>query len=242
VSWLDSWIEDARGKRTNEDEAFEAARREAAWRFEAGHLANASSALMDELEREEKEEKERQEERRRRRLRLLEEAIRFDELAFNGEAAAEKLRLMAQIEGVSGMDELGQWLHDKAGEFLERGDQKGENGALVVAVAAYRAALEERTRERVPLDWASNASDQGEALILLSERCGDIALAEQALSQITAALELFQDASIAHEVTRCHERGSKARTAIERLHEKDVPAAERSTGTTYVERPHFPAG
>ena len=46
---------------------------------------------MDEFAREERNEQVRQEERKRRRLRLLEEAIRFDELALDGEAAAQKL-------------------------------------------------------------------------------------------------------------------------------------------------------
>ena len=149
VPWLDNWIEAARrelGRRTNEGEAFEAARREAERRFRQGRLADASAAFMDALAEEEGEELERQEERKRRRLRLLEEAVRFDELAFDGEAAAEKLRRMAAIEGIDRPDALGRWLFDKAGEFYERGQGKGENGALLVAIDTYRAALLERTQ------------------------------------------------------------------------------------------------
>jgi hypothetical protein len=41
------------------------------------------------------------------------------------------------------------------------GDQAGDNSALQEAVAAYRAALEERTRERVPLDWAMTQMNLG---------------------------------------------------------------------------------
>jgi class 3 adenylate cyclase len=178
VSWLDNWIESARqelGKSTNEGEAFEAARREAERRFKHGDLTNASAAFMDEFEREERVERERQEERKRRRLRLLEEAIRFDELAFNGEAAAQKLQMMAEIAGAAGPDSLGQWLHDKAGEFLERGDQKGENGALVIAIAVYRAALEQCPRKRVPLEWARTQNRLGFALFLLGSREGPVA-------------------------------------------------------------------
>jgi hypothetical protein len=40
------------------------------------------------------------------------------------------------------------------GSLVEGGDQKGDNSALLISIAAYRAALEERTRARVPLDWA----------------------------------------------------------------------------------------
>ena len=37
-------------------------------------------------------------------------------------------------------------------------------------MAAYRAALEERTRERVPLDWAQTQNNLGNALETLGER------------------------------------------------------------------------
>jgi hypothetical protein len=36
--------------------------------------------------------------------------------------------------------------------------------SMVAVVAAYRAALEERTRERVPLDWAVSTGNQGVAM------------------------------------------------------------------------------
>jgi len=41
---------------------------------------------------------------------------------------------------------------------------------LEKAVAAYRAALEERTRERVPLQWAATEQNLAGALQLLNER------------------------------------------------------------------------
>jgi hypothetical protein len=92
LPWLDNWIEAAQrelGRHTNEDEAFEAARQEAERRFRAGH-ESPSSALMDEFAREEWVELGRQEERKRRRLRLLEEAIRFDELVLDADAATHE--------------------------------------------------------------------------------------------------------------------------------------------------------
>jgi hypothetical protein len=134
LPWLDNWIEAAQrelGRRTNEDEAFEAARREAERRFKAG-LGNPSSALMDEFARDERVELERQEERKRRRLRLLEEAIRFDGLVLDAGAATQKLRRMAEIEGRSGWRETGAYLFVQADEYYERGDQKGENSALLI--------------------------------------------------------------------------------------------------------------
>jgi hypothetical protein len=38
------------------------------------------------------------------------------------------------------------------------------------AVAAYRGALEERTRARVPLDWAATQNNLGNALQALGAR------------------------------------------------------------------------
>jgi hypothetical protein len=40
------------------------------------------------------------------------------------------------------------------------------------AVAAYREALKERTRERVPLQWATTQTNLGTALSTLGERAG----------------------------------------------------------------------
>jgi hypothetical protein len=56
------------------------------------------------------------------------------------------------------------------------------------------AALEENTRDRVPLDWAMSTGSQGLTLRALAERRGDLAMAEQALTQITAAFETCRDA------------------------------------------------
>src|SRR3712207_7749411 len=50
---------------------------------------------------------------------------------------------------------------------------------LEEAAAAYQAALEERTRERVPLGWAKSMRNHGKALVSLAERHGDLAMAER---------------------------------------------------------------
>jgi hypothetical protein len=62
-------------------------------------------------------------------------------------------------------------------------------------VAAYRAALQERTRERVPLAWAQTSGNRGIALKILAERRGDRATAEQALAQIKIAVEIYREAN-----------------------------------------------
>ena len=44
------------------------------------------------------------------------------------------------------------------------GQRESGTARLEQAVAAYHAALEERTRERVPLDWAMTQMNLGNAL------------------------------------------------------------------------------
>jgi exonuclease VII small subunit len=56
-------------------------------------------------------------------------------------------------------------------------------------VAAYRAALEERTRDRVPLDWAMTQMNLGTALEVLGERESGTVRLEEAVTAYRAALE-----------------------------------------------------
>ena len=191
LPWLDNWIEAARvelGRRANEDEAFEAARLEAECRFRAGR-DDASDALMVEFMREERMETERQEEHKRRQLRLLQEAVRIDELQLRPEAAVAKLRRMAVLEGQTGTDEVGLFLSQKGGEFFDRGSRKKVASALLLAIAAYRAALEEWTRERVPLQWAGTQNDLGSALATLGVWDSGTARLHEAIQAYRAALE-----------------------------------------------------
>ena len=60
------------------------------------------------------------------------------------------------------------------------GGRERGTARLEEAVAAHRAALEERTRERVPLDWAISTGDQGVALRVLAERTLEQATAQRA--------------------------------------------------------------
>src|SRR5258707_7424423 len=60
---------------------------------------------------------------------------------------------------------------------------------LEEAVVACRAALEERTRERVPLDWATTQNGLGNALPTLGERESGTARLEEAVVAYRAGLE-----------------------------------------------------
>ena len=69
------------------------------------------------------------------------------------------------------------------------GERESGTARLEQAVEAYRAALEERTRERVPLDWAMTQNNLGTALQSLGERESGTARLEQAVEAYRAALQ-----------------------------------------------------
>jgi len=73
--------------------------------------------------------------------------------------------------------------------LLVLGERGSGTARLERAVAAFRAALEEQTRERVPLDWAATQNNLGAALHMLGERESGTARLEQAVAAFRAALE-----------------------------------------------------
>jgi tetratricopeptide (TPR) repeat protein len=68
-------------------------------------------------------------------------------------------------------------------------------------VAAYQEALKERTRERVPLDWAATQYNLGSALYELGLREADTAKLEAAVAAYQEALKVWRgpDASMAQD-------------------------------------------
>jgi hypothetical protein len=71
------------------------------------------------------------------------------------------------------------------GEALENlGERESGTARLQEAVAAYRAALEERVRELVPLQWATSTGNQGVAMMVIANRTNDAALAEVAVRRL----------------------------------------------------------
>jgi tetratricopeptide (TPR) repeat protein len=60
---------------------------------------------------------------------------------------------------------------------------------LEEAILAFRAALQERTRDRVPLDWARTQHNLGVALYALGERLSSAARLEEAAKAFCAALK-----------------------------------------------------
>jgi hypothetical protein len=70
------------------------------------------------------------------------------------------------------------------------GARESGTARLEEAVSAYRAALEERTRDRVPLDWAMTQMNLGNALWRLGENENGTARLEGALAAWNACLEV----------------------------------------------------
>jgi tetratricopeptide (TPR) repeat protein len=73
--------------------------------------------------------------------------------------------------------------------LLRLGERESGTARLEEAVAAYRAALEEGTRERVPLQWAVIQNNLGLTLLRLGERENSTARLEEAVAAYCAALE-----------------------------------------------------
>ena len=70
-------------------------------------------------------------------------------------------------------------------------DRNRASVRLDEAVAAYRGALTERTRERVPLDWVGTQNNLGLALMTRGERESGTARLEEAVAAHREALKEF---------------------------------------------------
>ena len=65
-------------------------------------------------------------------------------------------------------------------------------------MAAYRAALEERTRERLPLDWAMTQNNLGNALSTLGGRESGTERLLEAVAAFKLALEEWTEEKVPH--------------------------------------------
>jgi hypothetical protein len=74
------------------------------------------------------------------------------------------------------------------------GQRKSGTETLENAVAAYGAALEEWTRERVPLEFAATHMNLSNALEALAERQKSAKLMEEAVLSMRDAVEVYQQA------------------------------------------------
>ncbi|MFZ5964605.1 helix-turn-helix domain-containing protein [Thalassococcus sp. BH17M4-6] len=108
-------------------------------------------------------------------------------LAFDLEVSIGLAR--ASVDRAQGQDQGGAALNDLAIALCTLGERESGTARLEGAVVAFRAALEERTRDRVPLDWAKAQANLGNALQTLGARESGTARLEEAVAAYRAALE-----------------------------------------------------
>jgi len=107
-------------------------------------------------------------------------------IAINLEISIALARLV--LTRASTADERGTALNDLGASLQTLGDRESGTDRLEEAVIAYRSALMERTRDRVPLDWAMTQMNLGNALATLGQRESGIARLEEAVTAYRAAL------------------------------------------------------
>jgi len=90
------------------------------------------------------------------------------------------------------------------------GKRESGTARLEEAVVAYRAALQERSQDRMPLEWAGTQYGLGRALAALGKRESGTARLEEALAAYDAALAVYVSA-------RAHRNAEVCRTARNQL-------------------------
>ena len=93
------------------------------------------------------------------------------------------------LEAAQTLDQRGAILNDLGNSLQTLGERESGTARLEEAVTAYRHALEERTRDRVPLDWAVTQNNIGSALSILGQRESGTARLEEAVAAYRHALE-----------------------------------------------------
>jgi tetratricopeptide (TPR) repeat protein len=88
-------------------------------------------------------------------------------------------------------DERGAARNNLGNALKTLGERESGTVRLDEAVAAYQAALQEYTRERVPLQWAATQNNLGNALQTLGSRESDTARLNQAVAAYQAALQEY---------------------------------------------------
>jgi hypothetical protein len=76
--------------------------------------------------------------------------------------------------------------------------------------------LEERTRERVPLNWATTQYNLGIALRALGKQEGDTKLLEKALAAHRAALSTYEASGASHDAEDARRNLALSEAALER--------------------------
>ncbi|MCB2099903.1 MAG: tetratricopeptide repeat protein [Rhodobacterales bacterium] len=95
----------------------------------------------------------------------------------------------ASLAHAANADQRGTTGNNLGNAHYTLGERESGSARLEEAIDAYRATLEEWTRERVPLKWAGAQNNLGSALQALGERESGTARLEEAVAAYRAALE-----------------------------------------------------
>jgi tetratricopeptide (TPR) repeat protein len=179
-------------KPQNLPKQFEAIRQEAAEKIQDGALDSADALLADLREQ--------------MAIWRLEQQATLDQakrdeaavLGYRAGIAKTRLRyreaaaLVAEAADLTAFDRETSWSYrlEQGDNLYDQGNEFGDNTALGEAIVAYRDALVECTRKRVPLDWAMTQNNLGNALSTLGERESSIGRLEEAIAAYRAALEV----------------------------------------------------
>ena len=118
-------------------------------------------------------------------------------------------------------DDRGAVLNDLGNALTTLGARESGMARLEMAVSAYRAALEEYTRDRVPLDWAGTTAALGFTEALIGGRMADQGRVLEGIARIESGIPVLEDG--AHEVWARYVRENlaKARVILASLHDPE---------------------
>jgi len=156
----------------------------------------------------------------RRRQDIFDVEGRDKGLNFSLEIAIAIARLT--VRHAQNSDQHGTALNDLGISLATLGERESGTARLEEAVAAYRDALKERARERVPLDWAMTQNNLGAALQTLGERESGTARLEEAVAAYRAGIEVLEHSGAGHYLAVAQRNLARAETEI---------ASRRSNGS-----------
>ena len=138
------------------------------------------------------------------------------------------------LDAASSNDERGAANKDLGNALFTLGERESGTAHLEEAIDAYRVALQEWSRDRVPLQWAAAQNNLGNALARLGERESGTPRLEEAVTAYRAALQerarervpldwAMTQTNLGNALWRLGERES----GTARLEEAVVPTAQR---------------
>ncbi|MBC6445535.1 MAG: tetratricopeptide repeat protein [Alphaproteobacteria bacterium GM202ARS2] len=177
---------------SNDEPEITKQREQAAEAIEQGDYDKAAGFLEQAVSIDRQAINEQQDALDRRKLSAAATIVQQGELErtrLNYRKAAEHFAEAASLVPMSEADTRFDYLMKQSSALYAQGDEFGDNQALVEAIDALRLILEERIRERAPLDWALTKDNLGNALCTLGERESGTDRLEQAVAAYKAALE-----------------------------------------------------